>query len=147
MSNLVLGVYNCEPNRVDKSNYIIWDDDVMDVDILANGTEEDSYNILLNMTMEEVRPYNYCKIDGKEYFLELNQAMDGGMCLVTANADYLHQDRERIYNSVQLVERNAKHVNAYLHDSMIPNASYDTINCIEFPNAINDDCIILMTVG
>lgn len=147
MSNLVLGVYNCEYNRVDKSNYIIWDDDVMNVDIFENGTDEDTYTIILDMTMEDVRPYNYCKIDGKEYFLEPVRAIDGGMCEIKATADVLHQNRDRIYLTEQLVERNAKHYNAYMRDSMKTFASYDTVDVLKFSNGNTSDSIILITAG
>lgn len=146
-SLLVLGNYNCEYNRVDKTNYINWDSTTHSIEVMENGTNEDTYNVMLDVPMDSVRDYNYCKIDGKEYFLNPVRAIDGGMCEVECKSDVLYQNRERIYNSVQLVERNATHINGYLHDTMIPNACYDNVECIEFPNGINNDSIILITVG
>ena len=69
------------------------------------------------------------------------------MCEVMATFDYLYNNKEKIYNSVQLVSRNAKNRNAYLVDNEMTFTNYDLINCYEFPNAINYDSIILITVG
>ena len=64
-----------------------------------------------------------------------------------ATFDYLHNNKEKIYNSVQLVTRNAKNRNAYLVDNEMTFTNYDLIDCYEFPNTINNDSIILITVG
>lgn len=146
-SLLVLGNYNCEYNRVDKTNYINWDSTTHSIEVMENGTNEDTYNVMLDVPMDSVRDYNYCKIDGKEYFLAPVRAIDGGMCLVECTADVLHQNREKIYLSEQLVERNAKHKNSYMRDSMKTFASYDTVDCLKFSTGGVSDSIILITAG
>lgn len=147
MSNLFLGTYSCEYNRVDKTNYISFESQPHVVDIFENGTDEDTYTIILDMTMEDVRPYNYCKIDGKEYFLEPVRAIDGGMCEIKATADVLHQNRTRIFNSEQVVEKNETFYQTYFKDPNFTYAAYELIDCYKFPNSMVDDTIILMTVG
>ena len=146
-SLLVLGNYTCEYNRVDKTDFIEWDSETHSIEVLENGTNEDTYNVILDIHMDSVRDYNYCKIDGKEYFLAPVRAIDGGMCLVECTADVLHQNRERIYNSEQTVLRNAKYVNSYLSDPKKVYASYDTIDCLKFSNGNVQDSIILITAG
>lgn len=149
MSTLYLGSYTCEYNRVDKTDYITFQTTSHNVTIFENDTNEDYYTIILDMEMEMVRQFNYCKIDGKEFFLEPVRAIDGGMCEIKATADVLFQNRELIYNTVQLVERNAKNKNAYLDDPMMTFASYDTIACVSFPQTSSNvkDTIILITAG
>lgn len=147
MSTLLLGVYTCEPQRVDKTNYITYDATYYDVVILENGTNEDEYRIVIDSPIETTRQYNYAKIDGREYFLEPVGAVDGGMSELVARADVLFQNRERIYNSEQVVERNETIYQSYLKDNEMNYAEYELIDCYQFPQGMTDDTIILMTVG
>lgn len=146
-SLLVLGNYNCEYNRVDKTNYINWDSTTHSIEVMENGTNEDTYYVILDVPMDSVRDYNYCKIDGKEYFLNPVRAIDGGMCEVECKSDVLYQNRTRIYNSEQVVEKNETFYQTYFKDPNFTYASYELIDCYKFPNSMVDDTIILMTVG
>ena len=146
MSVLVFGNYTCEYNRVDKSAYITYDNTSYDVDILNTGTNEDNYIFTVDMTMDELRAFNYCKIDGKEYFIEPVRALNGGISEVKATVDVLHQNRAIIYDSDQLVERNAKKFNAYLNDPLKTYASYETVDCKVF-SGNPDESLILITCG
>lgn len=148
MATVILGNYSCEYNRVDKTNYINLDNNTLTtVDLFDTGTDEDKYIFIMDGTIDTFKQYNYCSIDGNFYFLEPYKVLDGGMCEMMATFDYLYNNKEKIYNSVQLVSRNAKNRNAYLVDNEMTFTNYDLIDCYEFPNAINNDSIILITVG
>ena len=148
MAAVILGNYSCEYNRVDKTNYINLDNNTLTtVDLFDTGTDEDKYIFIMDGTIDTFKQYNYCSIDGNFYFLEPYKVLDGGMCEMMATFDYLYNNKEKIYNSVQLVTRNAKNRNAYLVDNEMTFTNYDLIDCYEFPNAINNDSIILITVG
>ena len=148
MATVILGNYSCEYNRVDKTNYINLDNNTLtSVDLFDTGTDEDKYIFIIDGTIDTFKQYNYCSIDGNFYFLEPYKVLDGGMCEMLATFDFLYNNKEKIYNSVQLVTRNAKNRNAYLVDNEMTFTNYDLIDCYEFPNAINNDSIILITVG
>ena len=148
MATVILGNYSCEYNRVDKTNYINLDHNTLTAaDLFDTGTDEDKYIFIVDGTIDTFKQYNYCKIDNNFYFLEPYKVLDGGMCEMMATFDYLYNNKEQIYNSVQLVTRNAKNRNAYLVDNEMTFTNYDLIDCYEFPNAINNDSIILITVG
>ena len=148
MATVILGNYSCEYNRVDKTNYINLDNNTLTtVDLFDTGTDEDKYIFIIDGTIDTFKQYNYCSIDNNFYFLEPYKVLDGGMCEMMATFDYLYNNKEKIYNSVQLVTRNAKNRNAYLVDNEMTFTNYDLIDCYEFPNAINNDSIILITVG
>ena len=148
MATVILGNYSCEYNRVDKTNYINLDHNTLTAaDLFDTGTDEDKYIFIVDGTIDTFKQYNYCKIDNNFYFLEPYKVLDGGMCEMMATFDYLYNNKEQIYNSVQLVTRNAKNRNAYLVDNEMTFTNYDLIDCYEFPNAINQDSIILITVG
>ena len=147
MATVILGNYSCEYNRVDKTNYINLNNTLTTVDLFDTGTDEDKYIFIMDGTIDTFKQYNYCSIDGNFYFLEPYKVLDGGMCEMMATFDYLYNNKEKIYNSVQLVSRNAKNRNAYLVDNEMTFTNYDLIDCYEFPNAINNDSIILITVG
>ena len=148
MATVILGNYSCEYNRVDKTNYINLDNNTLTtVDLFDTGTDEDKYIFIIDGSIDTFKQYNYCSIDGNFYFLEPYKVLDGGMCEMIATFDYLYNNKEKIYNSVQLVSRNAKNRNAYLVDNEMTFTNYDLIDCYEFPNAINNDSIILITVG
>ena len=148
MAAVILGNYSCEYNRVDKTNYINLDNNTSTtVDLFDTGTDEDKYIFIIDGPIDTFKQYNYCSIDGNFYFLEPYKVLDGGMCEMMATFDYLYNNKEKIYNSVQLVSRNAKNRNAYLVDNEMTFTNYDLIDCYEFPNAINNDSIILITVG
>lgn len=148
MATVILGNYSCEYNRVDKTNYINLDNNTLTtVDVFDTGTDEDKYIFIMDGTIDTFKQYNYCSIDNNFYFLEPYKVLDGGMCEMIATFDYLYNNKEKIYNSVQLVTRNAKKRNAYLVDNEMTFTNYDLIDCYEFPNAINNDSIILITVG
>ena len=148
MATIILGNYSCEYNRVDKTNYINLDHNTLTAsDLFDTGTDEDKYIFIVDGNIDTFKQYNYCKIDNNFYFLEPYKVLDGGMCEMLAAFDYLYNNKEQIYNSVQLVTRNAKNRNAYLVDNEMTFTNYDLIDCYEFPNAINNDSIILITVG
>ena len=61
--------------------------------------------------------------------------------------DVRYSHREGIKGLTCTVARNENLKNGYLHDSSYNIYAYEQVVCKMYPNAINQDSIILMTVG
>ena len=114
---------------------------------IENGATEHEKIFTYNQPVSFFENLNYCMIDNDYYFITKKKVADGNMTEITCEIDPLMSYKDLIYDSTQLVSRNAKNRNAYLVDNEMTFTNYDLIDCYEFPNAINNDSIILITVG
>ena len=146
MATIKVGYYDCDYLLVDKTNYIhfVSDETIFEIE---NGTTEHEKIFTYNQPVSFFENLNYCMIDNDYYFITKKKIADGNMTEITCELDALMSHKDLIYNSTQLVARNAKNRNAYLVDNEMTFTNYDLIDCYEFPNAINNDSIILITVG
>lgn len=146
MATIKIGRYDCDNLKVDKSDNISFlsEEIIFEID---NGTTEHEKIFTYNKPMTFFDNYNYCMIDNNYYFITKKKATDGNMTELTCEIDVLMSYKDLIYSSTQLVKRNAKNRNSYLVDNEMTFTNYDLIDCYEFPNAINNDSIILITVG
>lgn len=108
------------------------------------------FNIDIEADPEDIN-FNYAYIDKfkRWYFVGEPVSIVNGLTQLPLDCDLLMTAREDIYDSTQLVERNAKFRNAYLDDPMMNYAAYETIACVSFPetSANVKDTIILITAG
>lgn len=120
----------------------------LDVKLKKRPNNIRSFSLELDMDPEDVS-FNYCFIPkfGRYYYVGEPVSLVNGMIQVPLECDLLMTYKDKIYATSQLVERNAKHINAYLHDNMITNAAYEMIDCMVFPNGVTSDSIILITAG
>ena len=146
MATIKVGYYDCDYLLGDKANYIhfVSDETIFEIE---NGATEHERIFTYNQPITFFENLNYCMIDNDYYFITKKKIADGNMTEITCEIDPLMTYKDLIYDSTQLVTRNAKHRNAYLVDNEMTFTNYDLIDCYEFPNAINNDSIILITVG
>lgn len=146
MATIKVGYYDCDYLLADKTNYIhfVSDETIFEIE---NGASEHEKIFTYNQPVSFFENLNYCMIDNDYYFITKKKIADGNMTEITCEIDPLMSYKDLIYDSTQLVTRNAKKRNAYLVDNEMTFTNYDLIDCYEFPNAINNDSIILITVG
>lgn len=149
MASLRLGLYTGDTMVVDKSSNIQWAYTNNFVE-LANGSNEEYKIIMLEIgsdDYDDVHECNYAEIDGEYYYVRPFTIGVNNLIQIECDIDYLHTFKDEIYNLECIVERSASSSNAYLNDPeyVLSSKTYSLVK--EFPNAIDNDTIILMTVG
>lgn len=149
MATLRLGVYTGDNRVVDKSSNIQWAYTNNFVE-LANGSNEEYKIIMLEIgsaDYDDVHECNYAEIDGEYYFVRPFTIGVNNLIQIECDIDYLHTFKDAIYNLECIVERSASSSNAYLYDPQyVVSTKTETITK-QFPYGIENDSIILMTVG
>lgn len=90
---------------------------------------------------------NYCFIPdfGRYYFIE--KSIESNFVYLQGSVDVRKTYGSALRSLTCTVTRNEYLRNGYLHDENYSVYAYEQIVCKMFPNAINQDSIILMTVG
>lgn len=149
MASLRLGVYTGDNRVVDKSSNIQWAYTNNFVE-LANGSNEEYKIIMLEIgsaDYDDVHECNYAEIDGEYYYVRPFTIGVNNLIQIECDIDYLHTFKDEIYNLECIVERSASSSNAYLYDPQyVVSTKTETITK-QFPYGIENDSIILMTVG
>lgn len=98
-------------------------------------------------TFDSIKSCNYAYIPdfGRYYFVKYE--IDSNFVLLNCEVDVRTSYKEGISGLTCTVTRNENLKNGYLHDSNYSIYAYEQVVCKMFPNAINQDSIILMTVG
>lgn len=96
-----------------------------------------------------MRDCNYIYLSDKNryYFVEKHSFQKGQKVVYELLVDVRTSHKEGIRGLTCTVTRNENLKNGYLHDNNYSVYAYEQIVCKMFPNAINQDSIILMTVG
>ena len=118
--NVYLGVCSAENEVVDKTDYIVWEEDATS----CNMVNTDLLNPILKMD-KYVKGINYVKIpyfEDRCYFVESYEGVAGTHCLLHCHVDVLHTYREEILGLTCLVYRNEDEEkwNRDLTDKAIP---------------------------
>ena len=91
---------------------------------------------------------NYLYIDKLERYYYINNiSFAESMVVIDCTVDVLMSYKKQIRNLTCTVTRNENLKNGYLNDDNYNIQAYKQVVCKMFPNAINQDSIILMTVG
>ena len=124
-------------------------------------SNEKSYDCLIKETVDVLKPsiristsdnisdYNYCYIEryGRYYYIDRIETTPNGYWIVHCTVDPLMSWKNYIKNCNGTITRSETLFNGYLNDSEYKALAYKKIVTKKFPNSINDDCFILMTVG
>lgn len=96
-----------------------------------------------------MRDVNYVYLTDKNryYFVNRHEFTSGKKAIYYLLEDVRRSHIDGIKNLTCTVTRNENLKNGYLHDPNYCVYAYEQIVCKMFPNAINQDSIILMTVG
>ena len=98
-------------------------------------------------TFDAIKSCNYAYIPdfGRYYFVKYE--IDSNFVLLNCEVDVRTSYKDGIRDLTCTVTRNENLKNGYLHDSNYNVYAYEQVVCKMYPNAINQDSIILMTVG
>ena len=93
--------------------------------------------------------YNYCYIEryGRYYFINRIDTTPDGMWVIHCRCDVLMSYKSQIKALTGTLERSETEFNGYLMDPEYKALAYRKIVTKQFPNAIEGDTFILMTVG
>lgn len=90
---------------------------------------------------------NYCYIPDFHRFYFLRAEIESNFVYLYCDVDVRVTYADALKKTTATVTRNEFEKNGYLHDSNYSVYAYEQIVCKMFPNSINQDSIILMTVG
>lgn len=91
---------------------------------------------------------NYLYIDKLDRYYYINNiSFAESMIVIDCIVDILMSYKKQIRNITCTVTRNENLKNGYLNDDNYNIQAYKQVVCKMFPNAINNDSIILMTAG
>lgn len=146
-----------------KANLYVVKDDKRKADKNLSNIIKENVNITYKEATEFIRPiivldydgslnmrdcnYIYLSDKNRYYFVEKHSFQKGQKVVYELLEDVRTSHKEGIRALTCTVTRNEKLKNGYLPDSSYKTYAYEQIVCKMFPNAINQDSIILMTVG
>lgn len=141
----------CDPNRVDKSNYLtevhVFDNvnttlqiDYMNPTFII-GTDSD--------TMNTIKDSNYLYVERwkRYYYIDSYEFQTGGRLIIKCHIDVLYTYKNEILNTTCTVDRNEKKCNGYIIDTDFTKLAYKKYVTKKFPKGFDTESIILMTVG
>jgi len=121
---------------------------------LKEDCDMEQPSIMVQVPEGTIQQANYAAISaGGElprtyyYFIKDKVMHRTGIVELTLECDYLMTFENEIRNLVCTVDRNEKEANAYLIDNEYKILAYDNIVTKTFPNALNDESMILLAVG
>lgn len=93
--------------------------------------------------------YNYIYIEelSRYYFIDKVVKLGGGIVELECTIDPLMSFREEILNLSGTIVRSESLYNGYLIDGSYQTYCYENIVTKKFPNAMENDSVILMTMG
>lgn len=105
--------------------------------------------VLRIQTTSNLSGFNYCYIEryGRYYYVDRIETTPTGLWMLHCRCDVLMSYKTQIRALTGTLERSENTFNAYLNDNQYKALSYRKVVTKQFPNAIDDDCFILMTVG
>ena len=141
-----LYVNNSDPKCVDKS---------LVSELVVSGTARDPLD-MVNPVIEvegdivsSIGQYNYMVIEdyARSYFITSITADSYHLSTISAHCDILSSSKIWLRARNATITRNENLYNAYLNDPNFNAYAYTNIVTKAFPNSINLDSIVLMTVG
>lgn len=115
-----------------------------------NGNIKDNIDILHpQIYAGNVFEFNYCYIKefDRYYYVASTEKMSNGSNLITLDVDVLQSHIEALAEIEATITRNENMSNAYLLDDQYKALSYTEEVVKNFPKSIDDDSIVIMTVG
>lgn len=116
---------------------------------MHNKTNDVKFDVVLQgADYTALKDCNYAYIDttNKYYFIE-SRVMDNNTCVLHLKQDVLYNYAAQIRACSATVMRSSTKYNMYMLDNSYQVLAYKNIVTKAFPNGINTDSIILMTVG
>ncbi len=124
---------------------------VADIDGEPHETVSET-EMALRLTITQltnVQGSNFCYISdtGKYYFISPNYEIEGHSVIIHLKEDVLMSLQTQLLAQTCTISRNENIRNAYLYDEAYQILAYKKIVTKKFPSGIDNNTIILMTVG
>ena len=135
-----------EKNKLNKTLELVKE---LDVKLLNNTEILKPFIEVTNIPLEELTKANYMYIPdlNRYYFIDNMELMQGGNVYISGSVDVLMSYLDSILNIRGTVKRSESLKNGYIIDENYKSVSYSQITTKRFPNSMNEDSFILMTVG
>lgn len=137
---------NNEKNKLNKALELVKE---LEVKLLNNTEILKPFIEVANISLDELTTANYMYIPdlNRYYFIDNMELMEGGRVYISGSVDVLMSYLESILNIRGTVKRAESLKNGYIIDENYKSVSYSQITTKRFPNSMNEDSFILMTVG
>lgn len=112
--------------------------------------QTDITNITLRIqTTDNLSAYNYVYVSeyGRYYFINRLETTPTGFWVLSCRCDVLMSFADQILNLRGTVTRSESLYNGYLNDSEYKSLAYRDVYTLAFPNEVNNDSLILLTIG
>lgn len=115
---------------------------------IKEDTAEDTPLVFVSKTAFD-KNYNYAYIAefGRYYFVKPPLYQAGGVVELSMESDPLMSFKSDLLELEVVVARNENIKNGYLVDNNFKAYAYDEVQTFAFPNAMENDSVILMTMG
>lgn len=135
-----------EKNKLNKTLELVKE---LDVKLLNNTEILKPFIEVTNIPLEELTKANYMYIPdlNRYYFIDNMELMTSGLVYISGSVDVLMSYLDSILNIRGTVKRSESLKNGYIIDENYKSVSYSQITTKRFPNSMNEDSFILMTVG
>lgn len=114
---------------------------------LKADTPIEQPTFLLSKAFDYEYNYLYCEELDKYYFVDAPTITQGAMKNIQCTEDALCSLASKVLNLECTVSRNERYKNGYLIDNGYATANYEQVVTKAFPNAVDQDSVILMTMG
>ena len=99
--------------------------------------------------LANVKLSNYCLIPetGKYYYINPDYKIENQSVIIALKEDVLMSFKTQLLAQTCTISKNENIANSYLYDDGYQLLAYKNIVCKSFPNGLDNDTLILMTIG
>ena len=117
--------------------------------VVMKSETDTVHPVLTIQSSENLSNVNYLYIEryGRYYFAEKPIAVKNGVWEVHCKSDPLMSFKNSLLNITGTVTRSESLYNGYLNDSEYKALAYRDVYTLAFPNEVNNDSLILLTIG
>ena len=117
--------------------------------VVMKSETDTVHPVLTIQSTENLSNVNYLYIEryGRYYFAEKPIAVKNGVWEVHCKSDPLMSFKNSLLNITGTVTRSESLYNGYLNDSEYKALAYRDVYTLAFPNEVNNDSLILLTIG
>lgn len=117
--------------------------------VVMKSETDTVHPVLTIQSTDNLSSVNYVYIEryGRYYFAEKPIAVKNGVWEVHCKSDPLMSFKNSLLNITGTVTRSESLYNGYLNDSEYKALAYRDVYTLAFPNEVNNDSLILLTIG
>lgn len=142
---LTFYVNSSDPRKLDKSLASLGS--IENVVLRSEQSAKDPIFRIATNSLPTAFNYCYCDRTMRYYFCEPPVLVRNGLFDIQCHTDTLSTFKDYIRAQTATVTRNQSRANGYLSDDRYKALAYEEIVTKQFPNAMENDSLILLTVG